>query len=69
MPTVYLAYSQTITTECDVVDVYKVEIVQNIPISTEQLAQATAKDTQIQEIIKAIRGKKEIPSKLRFNIN
>jgi len=45
------------------------EIVQNMPISTEQLAQATAKDIQLQEIIKALRGKKEIPAKLRFNVN
>jgi len=64
-----LPVALTTTAERDVVDVYEVEIVQNMPISTEQLAQATAKDSQIQEIIKALRGKKEIPAKLRFNVN
>jgi len=64
-----LPVALTTTAERDVVDVYEIETVQNMPISTEQLTQATTKDIQIQEIIKALRGKKEIPAKLRFNVN
>ncbi|XP_039306745.1 uncharacterized protein K02A2.6-like [Solenopsis invicta] len=51
------------------VDVYELEIMHSIPITTEQLAQATVKDAQLQNIIKALREKKEIPAKSRFKIN
>jgi len=64
-----LLIALTTAAERDVVDVYEIEIVQNMLVSVEQLTQATAEYTQIQEIIKALRGKKEIPAKLRFNVN
>lgn len=59
----------TATAERDVVDVHEIGIVQSMPVTIEQLAHATLKDTQLQDLIKALRGKKEIPAKLRFNIN
>ncbi|XP_029165366.1 uncharacterized protein K02A2.6-like [Nylanderia fulva] len=55
--------------ERDVVDVYEMEILQNTPVSTDKLVQATAADTQLQKILRALRENKEIPAKLRFNIN
>jgi hypothetical protein len=64
-----LPVALTTTAERDIVDVYELEIVESIPITTEKLAQATIKDTQLQNIIKALREKKEIPAKSRFNIN
>lgn len=59
----------TTAVECDVIDVYEVEILQNMPVSANQLAQATAIDTLLQSILSALRKKKEVPAKLRFNIN
>lgn len=51
----------------DVVDAYETE--RSMPVSTKQLAHATAKDVQLQDITSALREKKEIPAKRCFNVN
>lgn len=56
-----------IAAKYDVVDVYETE--RSMPVSTKQLAHATAKDVQLQDITSALREKKEIPAKLCFNVN
>lgn len=43
-----------------------------MPVSVDQIARvryATALDTQLQNILNAIRKKKDVPAKLRFNVN
>ncbi|XP_011883552.1 PREDICTED: uncharacterized protein K02A2.6-like [Vollenhovia emeryi] len=57
------------TAKYDVVDIYELEILQNMPISVDRLARATSEDTQLREILNALRNKQNIPAKLRFNIN
>lgn len=51
----------------DVVDVYELETVQNLPFAAKDLA--TAEDEQLLKVLKALREKSKIPAKLRFNIN
>ncbi|XP_018371852.1 PREDICTED: uncharacterized protein K02A2.6-like [Trachymyrmex cornetzi] len=41
----------------------------DLPVSMESLARATQEDVQLKKIINALCGKKEVPAKLRFNIN
>lgn len=59
----------TSTAKYDVVDIYEVTVLQDMPISISKLTQSTKEDTQLKEILTALRDKKEVPAKLRFNIN
>lgn len=65
-----LPVPMTTVVKCDVIDVYEIEILQSMPVSTNQLTHATATDTQLQNILSALRKKKKnVSAKLRFNVN
>lgn len=64
-----LPIPETLITECDVIDIYKIGLIQDIPVSTEQLVFATTQDIQLAAIVKALHEKREVLTKLRFNIN
>lgn len=59
----------TIPANYDVVDIYEITVLQNMPISIDALIQTMNKDIQLKEILFALGDKKEVPAKLRFNIN
>lgn len=56
-------------TKYDVVDIYELGIIQEMPITADKLTRATNEDKQLREIINSLKKKKEVSAKLRFNIN
>ncbi|XP_024890648.1 uncharacterized protein K02A2.6-like, partial [Temnothorax curvispinosus] len=64
-----LPMSTTTTAERDVVDIYEIGMLHEMPVSADKIACATEKDVQLKSLLTAIREKKEIPVQMRFNIN
>lgn len=56
-----LPVTMTIIAERDVVDIYEIGHLHDIPVSSNEVAFATRKDVQLKDLLTAIREKKEIP--------
>lgn len=54
---------------CDVVDVFQINTIETLPLTTEQLANETNKDPYLRKIVMFLQKGKEIPKHMRFKLD